>query len=139
MLPKETPSFPVDRLLIESKANGMSVGHELIRLFRGTGKLGIELINPKMYGDKVARVQSIQHLFSGGMIYAPDKSWADMMINQAAIFPKGTHDDLVDSMSQALRYLRDQGFALNRAEYQSDVEDDLAYKSPSANAPLYQV
>jgi predicted phage terminase large subunit-like protein len=117
----------------------MSVGHELIRLFSGTGKLGIELINPKVYGDKVARVQSIQHLFSGGMIYTPDKAWADMMINQAAIFPKGSHDDLVDSMSQALRYLRDQGFALNRSEYRSDVEDDLMYKSPTANMPLYQV
>jgi predicted phage terminase large subunit-like protein len=138
-IPKDVPQFPVDRLLIEAKANGMSVGHELIRLFSGTGKLGIELINPKVYGDKVARVQSIQHLFSGGMIYTPDKAWADMMINQAAIFPKGSHDDLVDSMSQALRYLRDQGFALNRSEYQSDVEDDLAYKSPTANMPLYQV
>src|SRR5262249_19763495 len=41
--PKATPNFPVDKLLIESKANGQSVGQELHRLLRGSGKFGIDL------------------------------------------------------------------------------------------------
>jgi predicted phage terminase large subunit-like protein len=138
-VPKEHPRFPVDRLLIEAKASGQSVGQELHRLVRGTGSLGIELIDPKRYGDKVARVQSIQHLFADNMIYAPNKTWATMMINQAAIFPKGSHDDLVDSMSQALRYLRDAGFALRRDEQSSETEQSMLYRSPNENLPLYQV
>lgn len=137
MKPKEGPQFNVDRLLIESKANGLSVGHELHRQFRGTGKFGIDLINPTKYGDKVARVQSIQHLFADEMIYAPDRAFADMVIDQCAVFPKGSRDDLVDSTSQALRFLRDSGFALKREEQSLVLEEEMRYKSPSDNRPLY--
>lgn len=131
--------FKVDRLLIESKASGQSIGQELYRLVRGTGQFGIDLIDPKRYGDKIARVQSIQHLFADGMIYAPDRAYADMVINQCAVFPRGSHDDLVDSTSQALRYMRDQGFALRRAEHRIAAEEELRYTSPSSNQPLYPV
>jgi predicted phage terminase large subunit-like protein len=136
---KLTPQFSVDKLIIESKASGMSIGQELHRMFRGTGKLGIDLINPGVYGDKVARVHAIQHLFADGMIYAPDKAWADMVIDQCAIFPKGSRDDLVDSTSQALRYLRDTGFALKREEHSVVVEDEMMYRSPSSMQPLYPI
>jgi phage terminase large subunit-like protein len=108
-------------------------------MFRGTGKLGIDLINPGVYGDKVARVHAIQHLFADEMIFAPDKAWADMVIDQCAVFPKGSRDDLVDSTSQALRYLRDSGFALKREEYATDATEEMMYRSPSNNAPLYPV
>jgi len=131
------PRFAVDRLLIESKASGLSVGQELHRLFRGTGRFGVDLIDPKQYGDKVARVHAIQHLFSDKMIFAPNKVWADVVINQCAIFPRGSHDDLVDSTSQALRFLRDSGFALKRTEYTIEVEEEMRYKSPNASSPLY--
>jgi len=133
------PNFPVDRILIEAKGSGQSVGHELHRLWRGTGRVGIELIDPKKYGDKVARVQSIQHLFADGMIHAPDKSWADKVIRECSVFPKGSNDDLVDSTSQALRYLRDMGFALKRDEASADAAEELSYSNRIPLAPLYQV
>lgn len=136
-MPKNHPQFPVDRLLVESKASGMSIGHELLRLFTGSGKLGIELINPTMYGDKIARVHAIQHIFADGMIYAPDKAFADMVIDQCAVFPKGSRDDLVDSTSQAIRWLRDMGFALRPKEYAVEAEEDMLYKSPRSSLPLY--
>ena len=131
------PRFSVDRLLIEAKASGQSVGQELYRMFRGTGKLGVELINPTQYGDKVARVHSIVHLFADDMISAPDRDYANKVIDQCAVFPKGSHDDYVDSTSQALRYLRDCGFALKRDEHAIDVEDEMRYISPSATSSLY--
>lgn len=127
--------FPVDRVLIEAKASGLSVGQELHRLLRGTGKFGVEL-NP-VEGDKYARLQSVQHLFSDEMICAPDREFADMVINQCAIFPKGSHDDLVDSTSQALRYLRDQGFALRQEEQAIESREELLYKGSNYNTPLY--
>jgi predicted phage terminase large subunit-like protein len=133
------PNFPVDKLLIESKGSGISVAHELHRLWRGTGKLGIDLIDPKKYGDKVARVQSIQHLFADGMVYAPDKAWVDKVIRQCSVFPKGSHDDLVDSTSQALRYLRDQGFALKREEYTLEAAEELSYDGRMVARPLYGI
>jgi hypothetical protein len=37
------------------------------------------------------------------------------MITQCEQFPRGKHDDLVDTMTQALRYLRESGM-LSRPE-----------------------
>lgn len=135
--PKLHPRFPVDRLLIEAKATGISVGQEMYRLYGLSGKFGVDLIDPKKHGDKVSRVQSIQHLFSSGMVYAPDRNFADMVINQAAVFPKGSKDDLVDSTSQALRWLRDMNFMPKRDERQRDAESEVQYRSPQQ--PIYPV
>lgn len=138
--PFKFPRFPVDRIIIEPKASGQSVAQELHRLVGNSGKVGIELINyskGRHTPDKVARVHAIQHLFADGMIYAPDRAFADMVINQCAVFPKGSHDDLVDTVSMALRYLRDAGFALMREEYAMQVHDELIYR-PRSGA-LYPV
>jgi hypothetical protein len=62
-----------------------------------------------------------------------------MVINQVSVFPRGAHDDLVDCVSMAVRYLRDTGFALRREESAIAREDDMMYRSPSDTAPLYQV
>lgn len=134
------PSFPVDKLVIEAKASGMSVGQELHRMFRASGRLGLDLVNPTKYGDKVARVYAIQHLFSDGMIYAPNRAFADdLVIKQFEMFPKGARDDLVDSSSMALRYLRDAGFALRREEHSVQSLDEMEFRPASANLPLYPV
>jgi len=132
-------SFPVDKLLIEAKGSGQSVGQELYRLIRGTGKFGVDLIDPKKYGDKWTRVNSIEHLFRDGMIYAPDRSWADKVIRQCAIFPKGSHDDLVDTTSQALRWMRDMGFALRKQEYEMESKQEMSYDNRNLSNPLYPV
>ena len=84
--------FRVDKLLVEAKASGLSVAQEIRRLY-GAEDWAVQLINPGSL-DKLARVYSIQHLFSEGMIYAPDRQWADMVIRQCEVFPKGKHDDL---------------------------------------------
>lgn len=133
----ERPSFPVDLLVIESKASGISVAQELSRILRGSGRMGIDLIDPKRYGDKVARVHGIQHVFSDGMVYAPDRAYADMVINQCAVFPKGSGDDLVDTTSLAIRYLRDVGLLLRSADAVLQRKDELGYTSPNQNRPLY--
>src|SRR5512143_2984753 len=137
--PKPHPRFPIDRLLIEGKASGLSVAQELYRLLGATGKFGIETIDPKRYGDKVARVHSIQHIFADNMVFSPDRSWADMVIDQVSVFPRGSHDDLVDCVAMAIRYLRDTGFALRREESSLAREDEMMYRGQSDNMPLYQV
>lgn len=83
--------FKSDVLLIENKASGKSVAQELYRLFSGNS-FGIHLIDPK--GDKVARLYSVQHLFSNGTIYAPDRDWAQKLIDRVASFPKVQFNDL---------------------------------------------
>lgn len=108
--------IPVDRLLIENKASGQSVAQEIIRLFDGSD-FGVELVTPK--GDKVSRMYAVQHVFENSLIYAPDRAWAQMVIDDVAKFPKGGHDDIADSTSQAIQYLRDNGFVFRTDEYDS--------------------
>lgn len=134
--------FPVDKLIIESKASGISVAQELHRLHGQTGQFGVELFNPTKLGDKIARVYSIQHIFAEGMVYVPFKEpngylWASDIIDQISMFPRGSHDDFVDSMSMAVRYLRDTGFALTRVEREFEVNDEMLYRPRSV--PLYPV
>ena len=128
--------FKVDRLLIESKAAGISVAQELRTQF-SREDWGIQLVDPGR-GDKVARAYSVQHLFADKMIYAPDYEWAEKLITQSESFPKAAHDDLVDSMTQALIHLRTIGFAQKPAEIVADRTDTMLYK-PSRPQPLYPV
>ena len=96
--------YGVEQLIIESKAAGHSVAQELRRIY-GYDDFGIQLIDPKN-ADKVARLYSVQHLFSEGYIYTPSRPWADMVINQVSQFPKGKHDDIVDTVSMAMKFLK---------------------------------
>jgi hypothetical protein len=61
-----------------------------------------------------------------------------MVITQTGTFPKGKHDDLVDTLSMALRHLRDTGLIIRGAEYTADVEDKMRH-SGAAPTPLYMV
>ena len=119
----------IDTLLIEAKANGLSVAQEIQRLC-GAEEWGTRVVRPTQ--DKVARTYAVQHLFAAGLIYAPDRNWADKVITQCEVFPKGRRDDLVDTTTQALKYLRDIGLAVLREEREEDLARRLA---PSAGRP----
>lgn len=127
-------TYGVDKLLVENKASGYSVAQEIRRLY-GHEEFAVQLIDPKGI-DKLARLYSIQHLFAEGLIHAPDRSWADMVINQAAQFPRGKHDDLVDTASMALKHLREIGLLVRGAEWTAELDESrMQYgKSPE---PLY--
>jgi predicted phage terminase large subunit-like protein len=128
--------FRVDKLLVEGKASGLSVAQELRRLY-GAEDWAVQLINPGSL-DKLARVYSIQHLFSEGMIYAPDRQWADAVIRQCEVFPKGKNDDLVDTVSQALRHLRETGLLVRAPERMAEIDAGRRHVG-STPAPLYPI
>jgi len=132
---KTCKRFKIDRLLIENKATGISVSQEMRRLHAKEG-YAVQLIEPK--GDKVARTYSVQPLFEDGMIYAPDRSWADMVQTQMASFPKAQHDDLHDSSTQALKHLRDVGLLIHGAEMAAEIEQEMQHR-PHRPQPLYPV
>ena len=128
--------FKVDKLLIENKATGISVAQEIRRLYNHED-WAVQLVDPKGH-DKLARVYSIQHLFSEGLIYAPDRAWADMVIQQCSVFPKGKHDDLVDTVSMGLKHLREIGLLVRGAEWTAGVQDQMTHHGAQP-APLYSV
>ena len=104
-----------EMVLIEAKASGMPLTHEL-------QKMGIPVINftPSKGNDKHARVNSVAPLFESGAIWAPKKSFAEDVIEECAAFPFGDHDDYVDSTTQALMRYR-QGYHVTLRD---DFEDE---------------
>ncbi len=125
----------VDCLLLEGKASGLSVYQEVKRLC-STEPFSVYAINPGSQ-DKVTRVHTCQPLFENGVIYAPDRKYADIVITQFEMFPKGKNDDLVDSASQAINYMRKIGLAVLADEGARDNTAALMHKSQSE--PLYDV
>lgn len=131
----DLPHFPVDKLIIEAKASGISVGQEMRRLYGQTGRFGVELIDPSRWGDKVARMYSIQPLFADEIVYAPDRKFADMVITNVTSFPKAAHDDIADSVSMAFKYLRDTGLLLRKEEQARETAEQLTFRN--REEPLY--
>lgn len=131
--------YSVDKLLIENKASGYSVAQELRRLY-GHEDFVVQLVDPKGL-DKLARVYSIQHLFAEGLIYAPEKPWAETVINQCAQFPRGKHDDIVDTVSLGIKYLRDTGLLTRQAEHVAEIESGMRLRSREERGddPLYPI
>jgi predicted phage terminase large subunit-like protein len=125
----------VDLLLIESKAAGHSVAQEVRRLYANE-RFGVQLFDPKSQ-DKLSRLFSIQHLFAEGIVYAPDRKWADMVITEVAQFPYGKHDDLTDTVSQAMRHMRDNGLIARAPERAAELEELKRYRGHQE--PLYPV
>ena len=133
---KVCKDYKVDHLLIENKAAGISLEQEMRRVL-GQNPMGIQLINPGAL-DKVARLHSVAGVFSEGIIWAPDIDWAEMVIRQVGKFPKGKNDDLVDTVSMAVRYLRDVGLLTRVQERQYALEEGSRFRGRPP-APLYPV
>lgn len=137
-LRKDCKLYQVDKLLIENKATGKSVSQELKRRFRGV--VSTELVDPK--GDKVSRTFTVQHMFEDGMVYAPIRIWAQTVIDQvASMSPAGCtapHDDLVDTVTQALGWLRRNGFALLKEEGTGETEF-FGKELQNSTEPIYDV
>ncbi|MBS0311569.1 MAG: phage terminase large subunit, partial [Proteobacteria bacterium] len=126
--------FKVDRLIIEGKASGISAAQELQRLHGDEG-WSIETVSPQ--GDKFARAVAVQPSFSQGLVYAPDREWAQMVIDEAAAFPRGRYKDLTDATTQAIKHLRDYG--LLKFDIEIAVETRAKTSLRKQSAPLYPV
>lgn len=126
--------FKVDRLLIEAKASGITVAQEMQRLYREDGWL-VEL--RPVIGDKVARAHAVEPTWAAGLVYAPDEDWAEKVISQAETFPKSKYKDLVDSSTQAMKWLRDQGLISHNFETAAELREAMEFK-PEQKA-LYDV
>jgi predicted phage terminase large subunit-like protein len=126
--------FNIDKLLIEAKASGISASQELGNRF-GQQKWSVQLC--PVVGDKYARAIAAQPTFSQQLVYAPARDWAEMVIDEMAVFPKGKYKDLTDSSTQAIKHLRDQGLAQTDDERSAAEAERVTHKP--APKPLYPV
>jgi predicted phage terminase large subunit-like protein len=94
-----------DAFIVEAKASGMPLVFELRQM-----GIPVAEFTPSKGNDKIARVNAVADLFASGMVWFPQKRWAEEVIEEFASFPTGDHDDLVDSSTQALLRFRQGGF-----------------------------
>jgi predicted phage terminase large subunit-like protein len=91
-------------VLVEDKASGQSLVQELVRETR------IPVIPIKVDADKLARAHAVSPLFEAGRVFFREgASWLHKVIEQLVRFPNDKHDDIVDSITQALSYMRGSG------------------------------
>ena len=117
---EENEYWQPDMMIVEAKATGTPLTDELRRA-------GIPIMNytPSKGRDKVTRMHTVAPLFEAGMVWAPEKHFAEEVIDECMAFPNGEHDDYVDSMTMALIRFRQGGFISLNGE-----EDDTDYYRP---------
>jgi predicted phage terminase large subunit-like protein len=98
-----------DNVLIEAKATGTPLQHEL-------RKMGIPVTMYSPGGrrtgqDKVSRANAVAPILESGMVWYPeDEEFAQDMVEECAAFPNGSNDDQVDAMVMALMRFRQGNF-----------------------------
>lgn len=88
--------------IVEARANGPAVIQILQRDLGG-------MIPVKPKGSKDARLQSVIPLIESQACFLPPpekRGWVGDFIEECAAFPRAQHDDQVDAMVHALRYLQ---------------------------------
>jgi len=122
-----------DRVLVEAKASGQSLLQDL-RLAR-VPAVGYNPGN----ADKVSRAHQAAPTLELGLLWVPESgknpgqpvSWARDFLRQLGKFPVAEHDDYVDTFTQAIIYLKNDGwFELPRAR---DVDEPRHYKRERSN------
>ena len=105
-----------DMVIVEAKATGTPLTDELRRT-------GIPVLNytPGKGRDKVTRMHTVAPIFEAGMVWAPEKKFADEVIEECAAFPNGDYDDFVDSMTMALIRFRQGGFISLNGEEEEEM------------------
>ena len=128
--------FKVDKLIIENKANGISVEQEMRRLF-SREPWTVALHDPGKL-DKVARAYTVQHLFADGLIWRPDTDWGQLVEDELASLPRGAHDDLADSSINAVIHLRRMALAQRKDESHAAIENMLFPSTPPPQRRHYE-
>lgn len=133
--------YKPDIVLIEEKASGIPVLQSLRRT-------GIEIVGwrPDKFGDKIERIRKVTPLIESGRVYvpyrAPDftkmKSYADLLVEQAAVFPRGDSRDLLDTVSMVLQRCIVSGWVLHSMEQEAQQDDERRREYTTINEqPLY--
>lgn len=122
------PPRKTDVVLVEEKGSGQSLVQDLRQ-----ANVPVRGYNPGK-ADKLARAHVVSPLLEAGIVYVIESkrdpgqpvTWARPLLTQSEEFPNGEHDDLVDTMTQALIYLRDAEF-LQLDEVPPDEPSEVDY------------
>ena len=101
-----------ETVIVEAKASGLPLLYELRQM-----DIPVVSFTPSKGNDKHSRINAVAPMFESGMIWAPDQKFAEEVIEECAAFPHGDHDDLVDTMTQAVMRFRQGGLIKHPEDY----------------------
>ena len=132
---KPNASRKPDTVLVEAKANGQMLIHDL-------AKAGIVAtkFNPDKYGDKISRVRLITDLIENGRVWLPAqaptfdalKPWAQDFLEQCVQFPAADSRDLIDTMTMTFLRIKASGWVEN-----TNNPYEAVYDIPGERAAFY--
>lgn len=124
-----------DSLLIEAKASGLS----LIQDLRQANLPAVPYVPTT---DKINRAHQVAPILELDCLWIPESgkepgkfvSWARPFVKQVEQFPNAEHDDMVDTLTQTMIYLRDDGW-LEMPEADDDIVEEIDYHNnkPKSN------
>jgi predicted phage terminase large subunit-like protein len=88
-----------DKILIEKKASGHSLAQELRRADLPVARI-------KVSDSKFVRAHAASLVLERGCVFYVKRNWAQEVITQCGNFPADDHDDMVDTVTMALLWLR---------------------------------
>lgn len=132
---KPSPSRQPDTVLVEAKANGQMLVHDLAR----AGIVATKF-NPDKFGDKIARVRLVTDLIENGRVWLPAspptfeslRPWAQTFLEQCTQFPAADSRDWVDTMTMAFLRVKQSGWVSNTEDPKEE-----SYDSPLERAAFY--
>jgi predicted phage terminase large subunit-like protein len=93
--------FNATEVLIEDKASGTQLIQELI----ADGCHGVTRYQPEC--EKIIRLHAQTAMIENGFVYIPENApWLAEFLHEMTVFPKGKHDDQVDSTAQFLDWFK---------------------------------
>jgi len=127
---QEYADWEPDAFIVEKKSNGAALYQEMRRMGIPVGEF-----TPGKGQDKISRVNSVADLFHSGIVWAPEKRWAQEVIEECNDFPSGANDDLVDATTLAIARFRQGGFI----RLPSDEKDEVQLFRSSKQKRLYAI
>jgi predicted phage terminase large subunit-like protein len=104
-------------ILIEDKGSGQ----QLIQVLQNETRLPVIAVPATV--SKIARAVGVSGYIEAGKVYIPKEAkWMVDFETQIRAFPAGAHDDIIDSITQAIRYLIDNQNRLTPRRESSSID-----------------
>jgi predicted phage terminase large subunit-like protein len=101
---EQAQAFAASVVLIEDKASGTQLIQELIE----QGLHAVTRYQPQ--SDKIMRMHAQTAMIENGFVHLPkEAAWLAEYLHELTVFPKGKHDDQVDSSAQMLDWFKRGG------------------------------
>jgi predicted phage terminase large subunit-like protein len=128
---EQCAAFEAGVVLIEDKASGTQLIQELV----AEGVHAVTRYQPQ--SDKIMRMHAQTAMIENGFVYLPkEAAWLVEYLHELTAFPKGKHDDQVDSTAQMLDWFKRGGQEPQDWMWQMYKEAQARGPQPTRPEPL---